>query len=71
MTPFNAEDSMSIITRPGLIEIIVTGGSGAFMGILCSSANNETFVHKKITLPKNWSKLVAKYRTWMPAYERY
>ena len=71
MTPFNPEDSMSIITSPDLIEIVVAGGSGAFMGILCSSANNDHFVHKKITLPKNWSKLVARYKAWVPAYERY
>ena len=71
MTPFNATDTMSVISHPKYIEIVVCGGGGAFMGILCSSANNETFVHKKITLPKNWSKLVAKYRVWVPAYERY
>jgi hypothetical protein len=71
MTPANAKDSMSIVTDPKLIEIIVAGGSGAFMGILCSSANNETFVTKKIRLPANWAKLVAKYKTWVPAYERY
>jgi hypothetical protein len=41
------------------------------MGFLCSSANNETFVTKKIHLPANWKKLVAKYRTMVPAYERY
>jgi hypothetical protein len=71
MTPNNPEDSMSIVTRPELIEIVVAGGSGAFMGILCSSANNETFVHKKINLPANWAKLVAKYKTWVPVYENY
>jgi hypothetical protein len=41
------------------------------MGILCSSANNETFVHKKVHLPANWAKLVAKYKTWVPVYEKY
>jgi hypothetical protein len=71
MTPHNAEDSMSIVTTPDLIEIIVAGGSGAFMGILCSSANNDTFAHKKIQLPAGWSKLVAKYRTYVPNYELY
>jgi hypothetical protein len=71
MTPMNPMDSMSIVTDPKLIEVFVAGGSGAFMGILCSSANNETFVTKKITLPAQWSRLVAKYRTYVPAYERY
>jgi hypothetical protein len=71
MTPMNPMDSMSIVTDPKLIEIIVAGGPGAFMGILCSSANNEWFVTKKITLPGNWAKLVAKYRNVAPAYEKY
>ena len=71
MTPNNPQDSMSIISHPKFIEIIVAGGAGGFMGFLCSSANNETFVTKKITLPANWKQLVAKYRTMVPAYERY
>ena len=71
MTPMNPMDSMSIVTDPKFIEILVAGGPGAFMGVLCSSANNEWFVTKKIALPGNWSKLVAKYRNVVPAYERY
>jgi hypothetical protein len=71
MTPRNPDDSMSIVTDPKLIEVFVAGGSGAFMGILCSSANNDTFAHRKIRLPKNWSKLIAKYKTYVPAYEKY
>jgi len=71
MTPHNPQDSMAIISDPKFIEIIVAGGPGGFMGFLCSSANNETFVTKKITLPANWKKLVAKYRSMVPAYERY
>ena len=71
MTPMNPMDTMSIVTDPKLIEIIVAGGSGAFMGILCSSANNEWFVTKKIHLPANWSKVAARYRSFVPAYEMY
>jgi hypothetical protein len=71
MTPMNPMDSMSIVTHPGLIEIIVAGGAGAFLGILCSSANNETFVTKKITLPAGWGRIVARYKNYVPAYERY
>ena len=71
MTPSNPQDSMAIITDPKLLELIVAGGPGGFLGFLCSSANNETFVTKKINLPKNWAKLAAKYKTMVPAYERY
>jgi hypothetical protein len=71
MTPFNSTDTMSVISDPKFIEIVVAGGGGAFMGILCSSANSENYVTRKISLPKNWAKLVAKYKTWVPAYERY
>ena len=39
MTPFNAEDSMSIITRPGLIEIIVTGGFSSGLAWLSESSD--------------------------------
>ena len=71
MTPDNPMDTMSIVTDPKLIEIIVAGGAGAFLGILCSSANNETFVTKKVSLPAQWSALVAKYRSFVPSYEKY
>ena len=71
MTPANPTDSMSIVTDPKLIEIIVAGGAGGFLGFLSSSANNETFVTKKIVLPAAWGKLVAKYRNYVPSYERY
>jgi hypothetical protein len=29
------------------------------------------FVTKKVSLPANWSKLVARYRNLVPAYEKY
>ena len=63
--------------RPDLdssLMILVAGGSGSFIGLLRSAGpgffENE-FVTKKIELPKNWDKLVAKYRNIKPNYEKY
>jgi hypothetical protein len=54
--------------------ILVAGGPGSFIGVLRSAGpgffNNE-LVTKKIQLPKNWDKLVAKYKNIKPVYERY
>ena len=53
--------------------IVVAGGSGTWHGKLQSAAGffQNTFVSKKITLPKNWEKLVAKYKTMVPNYVSY
>ena len=63
--------------RPDLdssLMILVAGGSGSFIGLLRSAGpgffENE-FVTKKIELPKNWDKLVAKYKNIKPNYEKY
>jgi hypothetical protein len=54
--------------------ILVAGGPGSFIAILRSAGpgffENE-LVTKKIELPKNWDKLVAKYKDIKPNYERY
>ncbi len=56
------------------LMILVAGGPGSFIGVLRSAGpgffNNE-LVTKKIQLPKNWDKLVAKYKNIKPVYERY
>ena len=57
--------------------IVVAGGPGVFMGVLTSAGGGSmktfgnSFVTKKIELPKNWDKLVAKYKKVMPIYTRY
>jgi hypothetical protein len=61
-TTLNAEDLM----------IVVAGGPGAWMGLLRSAGGFENgFVTKKIDLPRNWDKLVAKYKNVVPAYAAY
>jgi hypothetical protein len=52
--------------------ILVAGGPGAWMGLHRSVGGFENaLVTKKIELPKNWDKLVAKYRNLVPNYEKY
>jgi hypothetical protein len=56
------------------LMIVVAGGPGSFIALLRSAGpgffENE-LVTKKIELPKNWDKLVAKYKEIKPNYERY
>jgi len=54
------------------LMIIVAGGPGAWIGLLRSAGGWEnSFVTMKIDLPKNWDKLVAKYKNVVPAYVGY
>ena len=52
--------------------LIVTGGPGVWHGLLQSAGGfKNSFVSKRITLPKNWDQLVARYRTMVPNYVLY
>jgi hypothetical protein len=54
------------------LMIVVAGGPGAWIGLLRSAGGWENrFVTKKIDLPRNWDKLVAKYKNLVPAYAGY
>jgi hypothetical protein len=56
------------------LMIVVAGGPGSFMGLLRSVGPGffeNALVTKKIELPKNWDKLVAKYKDLKPHYEKY
>jgi hypothetical protein len=57
---------------PSGLMILVAGGPGAWMAALRSvgGIQNE-FVTRKIVLPRNWDKLVAKYKDLVPAYVPY
>ncbi len=67
------------ITNPAKMDtenliILVAGGPGSFIGLLKSVGPGffeNALVTKKIELPKNWDKLVAKYGNLKPVYERY
>ena len=56
------------------LMILVAGGPGSFIALLRSAGPGffeNALVTKKIELPKNWDKLVAKYKDLEPNYERY
>ena len=56
------------------LMILVAGGPGSFIGLLKSVGPgffNNALVTKKIKLPKNWDRLIAKYSNLKPIYERY
>ena len=70
--PPSAMDAAAIVPSPDHIRVLVLGGPGAFMGLACGGGlPGGQFVTKKINLPSGWSKLVAKYKSLVPAYERY
>jgi hypothetical protein len=52
--------------------IVVAGGPGAWIGLLRSAGGWENgFVTKKIELPRNWDKLVEKYKNVKSTYIAY
>jgi hypothetical protein len=52
--------------------LVVAGGPGVWQGLLQSAGGfKNSFVSRKINLPKNWDKLVAKYKNLVPNYVRY
>jgi len=57
---------------PEGLMIVVAGGPGAWMALLRSVGGiQNSFVTRKIELPRNWDKLVAKYKDIVPAYVGY
>jgi len=70
--PLSAMDTVAAITDPNYARIVVAGGPGTFMGLVFSAAfPGARWVTKKIAVPANWKKLVSKYRSLVPTYERY
>jgi hypothetical protein len=74
--PVRKQDA-DVLSQPpaadsGGLLIVVAGGPGAWMGMLRSVGGIENgFVIKKIELPRNWDKLVAKYKNVVPTYKAY
>jgi len=57
---------------PDDLMIVVAGGPGAWIGLLRSAGGWENgFVTRKIDLPRNWDKLVEKYKNIVPNYTGY
>jgi hypothetical protein len=54
------------------LMIVVAGGPGGWIGLLRSAGGWEnSFVTRKIDLPRNWDKLVVKYKNVIPTYVEY
>jgi len=77
-SPFPArKENADILSQPPAADsdgilVVVAGGPGAWMGMLRSVGGIENgFITKKIDLPRNWDKLVAKYKDVVPAYTGY
>ncbi len=65
-------DAVPLIRDPRFIRIIVAGGPGAFIAhVAGGGATPGKKQTQKIDLPKNWDKLVAKYRNVVPTYAKY
>ncbi|MBN2469014.1 MAG: hypothetical protein JXD19_12810 [Deltaproteobacteria bacterium] len=70
--PMNSMDPMAVIPNPQFIKILIAGGPGAFIGIAAGASLGDTkWASKKIKLPVNWNKLIAKYKNVAPKYEKY
>ena len=70
--PEKDTDMVPMISDPRFIRVIVAGGPGAFIahaaGGGATPGKKQT---QKIELPKNWDKLVAKYKNVVPTYAKY
>jgi hypothetical protein len=60
--------SVRIFTGPELIKLFVAGGGGA---AYCRLSGAGRWTTKKIALPVNWDKLVAKHKGIVPLYLKY
>jgi hypothetical protein len=78
-SPIRSSVTPSNTSGPPKIEmdsftILVAGGPGSFIALLRSAGPGffeNAFVTKRVELPKNWDKLVAKYKNLKPNYEKY
>jgi hypothetical protein len=77
-SPFaSSQKNADILSEPPAVDtngllIMVAGGPGAWMGMLRSVGGIENdFVTTKIDLPRNWDKLVEKYKNVVPVYTGY
>jgi hypothetical protein len=65
-------DTVALIGDPRFIRIIVAGGPGAFIAhTVGGGATPGKKQTQKIELPKNWDKLVKKYKNVVPTYAKY
>jgi hypothetical protein len=66
----SAPKQPATVDTSGLM-IVVAGGPGAWMGLIRSVGFGNEFITRKIELPRNWDKLVEKYKNVVPTYAEY
>ena len=70
--PANDTEMVPLIKDHRFIRIIVGGGPGAFIAHISGGGASPGMKQtQKIELPKNWAKLVAKYKSVVPTYAKY
>ena len=75
--PANPQDYVRLIPNPEALWLFIAGGPGGGLGVMKGSPRMKAgekrvnLVTKKITLPANWDKLVAKYSDIVPKYGMY
>ncbi|HTY82307.1 MAG TPA: hypothetical protein VMB24_05950 [Dehalococcoidales bacterium] len=70
--PADDTQLVPLIKDPRFFRIIVGGGPGAFIAhLIGGGATPGKKQIQKIELPKNWAKLVAKYKNVVPVYAKY
>lgn len=70
--PEKKTEMVPLIKDYRFIRIIVGGGPGAFIAhVIGGGATPGLKQTQKIELPKNWAKLVAKYKNMVPTYAKY
>jgi hypothetical protein len=67
--PLNAMDPVPVLGSPNSVRTIVAGGAGGLMVGLATGTIG--WLTKKVELPSNWDKLVAKYKNLVPHYVMY
>jgi hypothetical protein len=71
-SPVPEDGMVPQIRDPRFIRVIVGGGPGAFIAHLAGGgATPGKKEIQRIDLPKNWDKLVAKYKNVVPTYAKY
>lgn len=70
--PFSSTDMMPLITGDDQIEVVVSGKHTGYIGLTMGCWHRfDTFVTKKVELPRNWERLVEKYKDIVPTYVKY
>jgi len=68
--PLIDADLVPLVRDPDTVRVLVAGGAGAWIGIHAPGFSPRSVI-KKVELPANWDKVLAKYKNIVPTYLRY